>query len=513
MRTMGVSSAIVRLALPFCLLAASAQGATCYVSTAGDDANAGTSPKLAWRTITHAARTARAGDLVRIKSGNYGHENVVVANSGTPDAPIRFEAYDGDVTLEGKMEKTKGKIELKGQGVEISGNAHITLSGITTLKYGMGIVVKNSHHVTVERCTAGVAGWAGIAVIGSHHCAVRYCTAYNAEMCNFWVGRNGGPDSHDNLVADCYSYCDPRLEPYTDYCYSFTNARNVLITRCRGDGKLCMGHGICFTRGGLTADATDYGCRNCRVTDCEMRSCWELFGARHGCRNITFVNCYGESKIMDKSAAKGKDVPAWYKHVSYDWHSQGFYFRTGVQNIHVKNCRVRGVMNGLHVENGRAVEKEGWAGNVTFENCIAVECLNGIRLQGPDIKVLNCLTARNKHGIEICNTQGLSVKGCIVCQNGTGITSPTPTATAITHCNIWGNETNVSGRASLGADCISKDPQFVTLKRVLLGTPKVYAPEGGTPAQDWDDWHLKDTSPCKDMGPYADNPKAAVGMR
>lgn len=62
MRTMGASSAIVRLALPFCLLAASAQGATYYVALAGDDANPGGSPKLAWRTIAHAADVRRPDD-------------------------------------------------------------------------------------------------------------------------------------------------------------------------------------------------------------------------------------------------------------------------------------------------------------------------------------------------------------------------------------------------------------------------------------------------------------------
>ncbi len=491
-------------------------GATLYVSTTGDDASPGTSAELAWRTIAHAAKTAQAGDLVRIKGGDYAFEQVVVANSGTPEARVRFEGYDGEVVLEGKMEKVEGKIKLKGLGVDIKGKSYVTLSGITARQYGTGIFVRDgSHHVTVERCTAGVAGWAGIAVTGSHHCEVRHCTAYNAEMCNFWVGRNGGSDSHDNVVADCYSYCDPRLEPYTDYCYSFTNARNVLVTRCRGDGKLCTGHGICFTRGGLTASAKDYGCENCRVTDCEMRGCWELFGARHGCRDITFVDCYGESKIMDKSAAKGKDVPAWCKHVSYDWYSHGFYFRTGVQNIRVKNCRVRGVMNGLNVENGqRFVEEEGWTGNVTFENCIAVECINGISLKGPDIKVLNCISARNKRGITIFKTaaDGLSTKDCIIYQNATGIRSEIPTTTAITHCNIRDNQTDFSGKASTGEKCISEDPQFVTLKRVLLGTPRMYAPTG-VPAQDWDDWHLQETSPCKDMGPYADDPEASVGMR
>ena len=223
-----------------CLPVPGAWCASYYVSTAGDDTNPGTSPELAWRTISHAAEMARAGDLVRIKGGDYGHENVVVANSGTEEAPIRFEGYDGDAKLEGVMKEENGRVRLEGHGVEIKDKSHIKLSGITTLKYRDGITVAQCHHVTVERCTAGVSGWAGIALWGSHDCEIRYCTAYDADMCNFWVGGCDGV-----TVADCWSYSDP-LAPAgtkTDYCYGMASSKNVHITRCRGDGRLHAGHG------------------------------------------------------------------------------------------------------------------------------------------------------------------------------------------------------------------------------------------------------------------------------
>ena len=62
-------------------------------SNASDDAP-GTSDRP-WKTISHAAGKAIAGDRVVIHGGVY-RERVVVKNSGTPQAPIRLEAAPGE---------------------------------------------------------------------------------------------------------------------------------------------------------------------------------------------------------------------------------------------------------------------------------------------------------------------------------------------------------------------------------------------------------------------------------
>src|SRR5690349_20643620 len=54
------------------------------------DANPGTE-HAPWKTIAHAAATARAGDTVIIRTGVY-REAVVLKQSGTADQPIRFQA-------------------------------------------------------------------------------------------------------------------------------------------------------------------------------------------------------------------------------------------------------------------------------------------------------------------------------------------------------------------------------------------------------------------------------------
>jgi parallel beta-helix repeat protein len=465
-----VLSALTLSALLLCLPAAPARGAIYYVSTDGNDTNTGTSPKLAWRTITHAAKMAKAGDLVRIKGGDYGHERVVVKNSGTADAPIRFEGYGGEVLLDGMTKELKDKIKRKekigltSHGVDIRGKSYIRLSGITVRVYGMGIIVKNSHHVIVEKCTTGISGFGGISIGGSEYCEVKGCTAYNANQA---IAVSGG--SH-NLLEDCWSYRNPDLPKGVHYCYAAGNTKHLTVRGCRGERA---GHGICFVPGS----------RCCTVTDCEMRNCWEHFGVRQGGRDITFVNCYAETKGGPST--------------------HGFYYRTGAHNITVKNCRVKNMTHGLHVELTND-KRWGVARNVTFENCIATHCLYGIRIEGPNTKVLNCVSARNKYGVEICGprkwlegktsaAEGLAIKGCIITGNDVGIQSPFPTAKAITNCNVWGNKTKLAGKASLGAGCISKDPLFVN--------------------PDKNDWHFKKTSSCKDMGPYADDPKASIGRK
>lgn len=78
-----------------------ATGTSFYVSPSGNDANAGTSPGLAFKTIQKCATVAVAGDTCNISAGTY-RETVTPANSGTSSSPITFQKYgSGDVTVSG----------------------------------------------------------------------------------------------------------------------------------------------------------------------------------------------------------------------------------------------------------------------------------------------------------------------------------------------------------------------------------------------------------------------------
>src|ERR1700733_16049499 len=69
-----------------------------YVSTAGDDANPGT-PAKPWRTVQHAADTARAGSTVNVRGGVY-EERVSINSSGNAsDGFITFRSYPGETAI------------------------------------------------------------------------------------------------------------------------------------------------------------------------------------------------------------------------------------------------------------------------------------------------------------------------------------------------------------------------------------------------------------------------------
>jgi hypothetical protein len=72
--------------------------ASFYVATSGNDSNAGTQA-APWRTIQHAADTARAGSTVKVRGGIY-EELVSINGSGNAtDGFITFRSYPGEVAI------------------------------------------------------------------------------------------------------------------------------------------------------------------------------------------------------------------------------------------------------------------------------------------------------------------------------------------------------------------------------------------------------------------------------
>ncbi len=74
-------------------------GLTLYVSPGGSDANAGTDPDHALKTIQFAVGRVKAGDRILVSPGVY-YGNVLIRTSGTPSNPILI-ASSGDATKPG----------------------------------------------------------------------------------------------------------------------------------------------------------------------------------------------------------------------------------------------------------------------------------------------------------------------------------------------------------------------------------------------------------------------------
>jgi hypothetical protein len=72
--------------------------ASFYVSTAGDDSNPGTQ-SAPWRTVQHAADTARAGSTVNVRGGLYDELVSIHTSGNTSDGYITFRSYPGETAI------------------------------------------------------------------------------------------------------------------------------------------------------------------------------------------------------------------------------------------------------------------------------------------------------------------------------------------------------------------------------------------------------------------------------
>ena len=92
--------------LAVALCCAGANAAEYFVATDGCDA-ADCSAAKPWRTIQRAADAAQAGDTVTIRGGTY-REWVKPANAGRKDAPITFQAANGEKVIVTGADPIKG---------------------------------------------------------------------------------------------------------------------------------------------------------------------------------------------------------------------------------------------------------------------------------------------------------------------------------------------------------------------------------------------------------------------
>src|SRR5579859_8202122 len=157
-----------------------------YVSATGNDSNPGTQT-APWRTVQHAADTARAGSTVNVRGGIY-EELVSIKASGNPtDGFITFRSYPGETAILDAEHITptgrSGILTIQNQsyvrieGFEIrnyrTAEHRLTPLGISVMGAGSHIeLVKNNvHHIEQNfggRDAPGRGGNAfGIAVYGT----------------------------------------------------------------------------------------------------------------------------------------------------------------------------------------------------------------------------------------------------------------------------------------------------------------------------------------------------------
>lgn len=134
----------------FTTTVATPPGPAYYVSPAGNDSNPGTE-LLPWKTLAKAASMATANVTVFIKQGIY-RERLLPINSGTPDGPITFASYPGDVVTVTGIGMTPPAGWWAGL-IWIQGLNYIKITGLRVINsVNVGIDVENSSHITIEKC-------------------------------------------------------------------------------------------------------------------------------------------------------------------------------------------------------------------------------------------------------------------------------------------------------------------------------------------------------------------------
>lgn len=132
----------------FCV--ASAMANTYYVSTTGNDSNAGTDA-APWKTIQKACNTAAAGDVVNIKAGTYKEKITMNVQGSSTGGFVTFQNYGTDkVIVDGAglsgddLLLISSKSYVKVIGIEFQNcSTSGTPMGIHIIGKGSDVVIKN----------------------------------------------------------------------------------------------------------------------------------------------------------------------------------------------------------------------------------------------------------------------------------------------------------------------------------------------------------------------------------
>jgi parallel beta-helix repeat protein len=153
------------------MFAASADAATYFVATNGNDSAAG-SLAAPFRTLTHAAGIVRAGDVVNVRGGVY-KETVQISAHGSADARIVIRSNPGETAI------------FDGAGTGRSANV---------------LTLANASYVDLSGFEVRNAGQIGICSWGSNNVRILGNTVHDSFRNGIYVGWDVMGVSFDNVV-------------------------------------------------------------------------------------------------------------------------------------------------------------------------------------------------------------------------------------------------------------------------------------------------------------------------
>lgn len=333
---------------------------TYFVNINGNNSNSGLSESNAWRTITYAASSSSpvsAGDVIHIKAGDYGNENVIFQTSGTAINPIRYIGYKnvpgdnpnlnyqyGDSLDENVMPLLDGNDRTTGTGVILHNREFVELHNLQIQDYSIGLYAYKGKNLLLKNIIATTFGDTNAAydgkgiIVGSlaENNVIEDCVVLNA--CAEGLGVYG----HNNIIKNSRVYGDDNstgVKSAMDY-YIHVAGNYNLIEDCYIErvGNIAHGgHGF-----DLKGACQHNIIRNC-VSKGMSNTGYEL--RQRGSQNNLIENCLA--------------IGCGYK------------IRDGASNNIIRNCKTESANNSVSFVDAAEDEGAQYAGrNNRFENCI-----------------------------------------------------------------------------------------------------------------------------------------------
>jgi len=281
-----------------------------YVSREGNNNSTGLSEAKSWRTIAYAATKARAGDVVYIKAGSYGGENIVVKNTGTVSNPIKFIGYKRSIgdnpSLRRSTNMSFASSEMpllsKGGGtaISITAESFIIVRNIQIENYSnWGIDLNNSEYIVMDNIY--VRGMdIGIRTVDEFSTHNRIINSFIANCKSSAIRL----DNNYNLIENVWAVSSKSVD--MDYYITIRGGnsgignivRNCYVERYAGDSH--PGHGISLKGGN-----PKYKIQHSLIENNEIVNCGGALEFRH---NGVKYNVARNIKIRETRAGQSSGI-------------------------------------------------------------------------------------------------------------------------------------------------------------------------------------------------------------
>lgn len=276
-------------------------------------------------TLEEAGRAAAAGQTVHVRAGDYGDANLIIANSGTPDSPIRFIGYrnmPGDEPDLGwaypdntefdanVMPLLDGRNEFEGRGIETRGS-YIIVKNFQVQRYQrLFFIQRPSSFVVVDNVLVNRGTYGFLQDGGGQNNRISNSTVYQTHTTGFRMYGDFNRIENSRIYDDRVNGTEERESPSMDYYVVVKGLSNIVRgchlerieqPECFGLGSGCdhSGHGLSLKANG--GPTTEYNlAENIEVVGIKLSiEVWHPFVAHNVFRNIRVWRT--EATAKDKS--------------------------------------------------------------------------------------------------------------------------------------------------------------------------------------------------------------------